>query len=309
MGYDNGRHFSDGLVEEVLESLGVEIVKNGSDEIICYCPLHDNSDTPSFCINAHTGLWICFSGACGRKGSIYTLHSEVAGFPLGKLRPKALEDFDVEDLDPVDDEEVPLFSQETIDLLESWFPGSPGEEYLQGRGLEKETCYKYHIGYDPCREMITVPVYDEHSRPVGLVGRSIEGKRFKNSVDLPRGKVLYNLNNAKRHSSVIVVESSLDVLRLDQAGFPNAVAMLGGSVSQAHQRLLNQYFTKLFVFTDNPRIDEAGGNLGIALARAFKRTTMFCSYPRDNAKDPGDLTDKECRDSIKNALTEFEVMV
>lgn len=309
MGFDDGGHFSEGVVEEVLETLGVEIVRDNGDEIICYCPLHDNNDTPSFCINAHTGLWLCFSGACARRGSIYTLHAEVAGFPLSKLRPKALEDFEVQDLPDIEEEEIPLFDQTIIDTFEEWFPDSEGEKYLQGRGFEKEVCYRYHIGYDPHRRMITVPVYDEHARPVGLVGRSIEGKRFKNSDGLPKGKVLYNLQNAKRYSSVIVVESSLDVLRLDQAGFPNAVAMLGGSVSASHERLLNMYFSKLFVFTDNPRIDEAGANLGISLARAFKRTTMFCSYPRDDAKDPGDLTDKECRDAVKNALTEFEIMV
>ena len=71
---------------QVLESLGVEVKRVGDKEITGKCPVHirtvgkpDNS--PSWSMNATTGLWICFS--CGARGSLSSLLYELSGGDSG----------------------------------------------------------------------------------------------------------------------------------------------------------------------------------------------------------------------------------
>lgn len=83
----------------------------------------------------------------------------------------------------------------------------------------------FDLGYSKNMDMVTVPVHSPDGTPIGLVGRSIKGKSFKNSTNLPKSKTLFNIHRAKKIGDhVIVVESSFDAIRVHQAGFPNVVA-------------------------------------------------------------------------------------
>ena len=158
--------------------------------------------------------------------------------------------------------------------------------------------------------MVTVPVHSPDGIPIGIVGRSIEGKSFKNSTNLPKSKTLFNVHRAKRiGSNVIVVESSFDAIRVHQAGFPNVVATLGGFLSTEQHKLLNRYFNRITVMTD---ADLAGRELGLSIANRLKNKDLLWAsyeygkiYPHD-AKDAGDMTDEEIKICIKNAVSDIE---
>jgi DNA primase len=121
---------------------------------------------------------------------------------------------------------------------------------------------------------------------------------------------MFNLHRAKREGgTIIVVESSFDVIRLWQAGFPNAVATLGGSISDININHLNKYASTIIIMTDN---DAAGKALGNTIAGKLRnknvlwaRYDSLVTYPHD-AKDVGDLTDTEIKQCIKNAIPHFE---
>jgi len=158
--------------------------------------------------------------------------------------------------------------------------------------------------------MVTVPLHSPDGVPVGIIGRSIEGKSFKNSNNLPRNKTMFNLHRAKREGgTIIVVESSFDVIRLWQAGFPNAVATLGGSISDININHLNRYASTVILMTDN---DGAGRMLGKTIAGKLKnKNVLWAKYDHDViyprlAKDVGDMTDEEIKQCIKNAIPHFE---
>ena len=146
--------------------------------------------------------------------------------------------------------------------------------------------------------------------PIGIVGRSIEGKTFKNSTDLPKSKTLFNIHRAKKiGGNVIVVESNFDAIRIHQAGFPNVVATLGGFLSKEQHSLLNKYFNKIIIMTD---ADAAGRELGSAIADKLRNKDILWSsyeygkiYPHD-AKDAGDMTDEEIKACINNAVSNIE---
>jgi len=168
----------------------------------------------------------------------------------------------------------------------------------------------FSMGYSENMGMVTVPLHSPDGIPVGIIGRSITNKKFKNSVNLPRNKTMFNLHRAKREGgTIIVVESSFDVIRLWQAGYPNAVATLGGSISDINIQNLNKYSSTIILMTDN---DSAGRALGNTIANRLKnKNVLWAKYDHNNiypnsAKDVGDMTDEEIKQCIKNAIPHFE---
>jgi DNA primase len=132
---------------------------------------------------------------------------------------------------------------------------------------------------------------------LGFVARTIEGKDFKNTPGLPKGKILFNLHRIKSSGTVYVVESSFDAIRLDQVGFP-AVATLGANVSNSQIRLLEKYFTNVVLIADN---DEAGNIMKDKLVE--KLGSLVTTIRLDKKyKDIGDMEDEE----IKNLEFQFD---
>jgi DNA primase len=161
-----------------------------------------------------------------------------------------------------------------------------GKDYLSYRKISNTSWAKFSLGYSEKQDMVTIPVHSPDGIPLGFVGRSIEGKEFKNTPGLAKSKTLFNLHRVKTSNKVYVVESSFDAIRLDQVGFP-AVATLGATVSNAQIDLLQKYFNDIIVIADN---DEAGGNM---MKRIIERLGSRVSVIKLNKeyKDIGDMDD------------------
>jgi DNA primase len=162
--------------------------------------------------------------------------------------------------------------------------------YFAGRQIVEESMKKFYLGFSEKQDMVTVPVHAPDGMPVGFVGRSIEGKEFKNTPGLPKAKLLFNLHRVKTADKIYVVESSFDAIRLDQCGFP-AVATLGANVSNFQIDLLQKYFNNIIVIADN---DEAGGNMkSRILEKIGSRVTVV--QLNKKYKDIGDMSDDEIK--------------
>jgi DNA primase len=168
----------------------------------------------------------------------------------------------------------------------------------------------FQLGYSPAMEMVITPVHSPDEIPIGIVGRSIVGKTFKNSTNLPKSKTLFNVHRAKKiGSQVIIVESNFDAIRIHQAGFPNVVATLGGFLSTEQHAILNRYFNRIIIMTD---ADKAGRDLGYSISSKLRnKDILWASYSygkiyQHNAKDAGDLTDEEIIMCVKNAVSDIE---
>jgi len=185
--------------------------------------------------------------------------------------------------------EYPEFDTDTVARLnQEALVSHRAAGYLKGRGITKESVEKYKIGYSEKQDMITIPIYSPDGICVGMVGRSIEGKEFKNTPGLPKSRILFNLHRARKHDTVYVVESSFDAIRLDQNGIP-AVATLGANVSRNQIELLTKYFNNAIVVGDN---DDAGkGMQQKILDRLGSRATLINIPSR--FKDIGDMTDDD----------------
>jgi DNA primase len=203
------------------------------------------------------------------------------------------------------------FSTETLERLHADLATNKGAlDYLESRGINKESMKHFALGYSSSMNMVVTPVHSPDGISIGIVGRSIEGKSFKNSTNLPKSKTLFNIHRAKRIGDhVIIVESNFDAIRVYQAGFPNVVATLGGFLSTEQQHLLNRHFNKITIMTDS---DLAGRELGKSISSKLRmKDVLWASYeygkiyPHD-AKDAGDMTDQEIKSCIKNAVSDIE---
>lgn len=327
--------YSEQQARAVLSRIGIDIKSETVHDFLALCPYHGNFDTPSLSVSKQTGKFICFNPSCCEAGTFVELVSFVEKLnPLESTRlimkyaSQTDDDFS-DQLNVVmeDDDTFSPFDSAKIDSLHENIFGSAGERYMLTRGINADTLGYFKVGYSSKQGMVTVPVYSHNDTLVGLVGRSVEGKRFKNSTGLPGARLFFNLNNAKRHSSTaIVVESSFDAMRVHQSGYPNVIATLGGHLSQYKKNLLNRYFTRVIIMTDNDplhyrdrcgqcktkcRGHSPGRELGRSIGDSFSREVFWASYsstevyPR-GVKDASDMTDEEINICIKNAISDVE---
>jgi DNA primase len=191
---------------------------------------------------------------------------------------------------PYDELQIKRLNQQAIDSPRAM-------RYYSGRLINDASVRKFDLGYSEKQDMVTIPVASPDGVSVGFVGRSVEGKDFKNTPGLPKSKVLFNLHRVKTSSKVYVVESSFDAIRLDQCGFP-AVATLGANVSNFQTDLLQKYFNEIYVIADN---DEAGGNMKDKIVERLGSRVTVIKLDKQY-KDIGDMSDE----AIKNLEETFD---
>ena len=173
-----------------------------------------------------------------------------------------------------------------------------GLNYYKTRKIELDSIKNFKLGYSEKQQMVTVPVYSHTNVCVGFVGRSIEGKSFKNSTGLPRNKVLFNLNNVK-YKNIAIVESSFDVIRLWQLNIP-AVATLGATLGKNQIELLRKYSTGIVLASDQ---DQAGMELERKLYNSLKEKHITKIAFPDGIKDIGDMSDEQILTAFKSVAS------
>lgn len=330
--------YSEQQISSVIQELGIDLIGETDAVFLCLCPFHRNTDTPSFAVNKENGTYICFSPACDVHGNLLSLISKITklGFYPAKRMIDRYRDTNANLAYAVQDifdkkQELAPFDINIINRMADSFWNSPAHNYMRNRGFNDETLAHFQIGYSINKGLVAVPVHDWNGIPVGVIGRTIEGKRFENSKELPTRKTLFNANRAKKHGEkVIVVEASFDAMLIHQAGFPNVVATCGGFFTDAHQQLLNRYFNEIIIMTDNDNPDEhtsayckkcentctghnPGRALGIKIADKMRnKRVRWASYDYGiiyphNAKDPGDMTEQERAQCITNSISAAEM--
>jgi len=307
-------------LRSILRSCNVEVVSHTGTDFLCLCPFHHNTDSPAFAVSHSKGLYVCYNQNCNASGTILDLVKQLTSrndfealrfISANKITDEEAFEEGLKDL-LNDKPDFTVFPTQTVEgahmLLMSGAHGA--KDYLLSRNINEEAMEYFQIGFSSIQQMTMVPLHSPDGILVGVIGRSIQGKAFKNSPNLPRNKTLFNLHRAKRQGgTIIVVESSFDAIRLWQAGFPNAVATLGGSISDINIQNLNKYASTIIIMTDN---DAAGKALGNTIATKLKnKNILWARYDHNMvyphlAKDAGDMTDEEIKQCIKNAISHFE---
>ena len=288
-------------VKRVLAGSGTTVESELDADFIIFCPFHNNHRTPAAEVHKTNGMFFCFS--CQKSADLIELvmhtsgrtYFEAARFIKSKEKSSNL----ATEIDRalIKEEQYKPFDELVIKRLHNNLVASDrAKNYFQYRKLTKQSCVKFSLGYSEKQDMVTVPVHSPDGIPLGFVGRSIEGKDFKNTPGLPKSKTLFNLHRVKKSDIVYVVESSFDVIRLDQLDIP-AVATLGANVSGKQIELLQKYFNNILVIADN---DEAGGNMKNRIIEKLGSRVSVIQLNKQY-KDIGDMPDEEIR-SLKSSF-------
>ena len=148
--------------------------------------------------------------------------------------------------------------------------------------------------YDKFWNRVIFPIMDVNNRVIGFGGRVMgDGKpKYLNSPETPifdKSRNLYGLNAARttRKDYLILCEGYMDVISMHQAGFTNAVASLGTSLTSGHASLLKRYTKEVLLIYDSdgagikaalraiPILREAGVNSRVVSLKPYKDPDEF----------------------------------
>lgn len=289
-------------VKRVLTGAGITIEGEVDSDYIFFCPFHSNHRTPAGEVDKNTGIFYCFS--CQHVCDLIELVMHTTSrsyFEAARYIKSKEQNIDIEKqinqqlyVKP----DYIQFDELIIKRLNGQALETPKAiNYFYARRITDQSIKKFDLGYSEKQDMVTIPVHSPDGMCVGFVGRSIEGKDFKNTPGLPKAKLLFNLNRVKNSDKVYIVESSFDAIRLDQVGLP-AVATLGANISNTQTELLKKYFNNIIVIADN---DEAGGNMKKRLLEKLGSRISVINID-SKYKDVGDMQDED----IKNLEYRFD---
>jgi DNA primase len=289
----------------------------------CYlrgrCPLPNHaskSSHHSFIVNTEKNAWACHSNSCvaGRGGRIGgNVLDLVASMEICSIREAALR---LQDWFSVSGDSV---RRQTGDGTEPRMPPSIRSErsepvsaisaehnpplsfrlrnidvhhpYLAERRISPETAEHFEIGFFRGRGYmegrIVIPIHSEDGRLVAYAGRSLvtTEPRYRFPPRFHKSLVLFNLHRAAPHGkTVVVVEGFFDCLNVHQAGLPCVVALMGCSLSQHQERLLQNHFEQVVLLLDG---DKAGRTAGAAIAARLcsRISTRLIEIPAGSQPD------------------------
>lgn len=287
-------------VAHVLQTAGVELIRIGDREITGRCPVHvrvvgREDRSPSWSINASTGLWICFS--CGARGTLSSLLRELSGDEsisaqqflvnagMSRLTAGSSDQSDA----PVVVDRDAFFSFERV-----------SNKRCQGRNLDPDIVHRFGVRWNPSHKSWAIPIIS----PLGQLQGWQEKKPgwVRNyPVGVKKGHTLFGIERV-RSRTVILVESPLDVVRF--AGVfdkPNAVASFGATVSDEQRRLLTHVADRVIIAMDNDEAGLASSKHLYKMLDTPRRGIRWWNYRGMGVKDIGDMTDEQIEQGMKMA--------
>lgn len=332
--------YDEQTIENVIVALGLDVEEASYNDWLILCPYHNNTNDPSMTVSKEKGIFYCLNPSCNEAGTLIELvqHVEQVDF----LRAQRFIDNNSsggkENLEKAVEKlfkqnTMPTFSRDTIDRMhQDLLESDRAMTYMRGRGFNDETIKYFKFGYSSKQDMIATPMHDIRGNPVGVIGRTLEGKRFKNSQGLPVRQTLFNAHRATRASNVVIInESNFDAARVHQAGFPNVVASLGGNLSEMKiVQLARNFQDGIIIMTDDDKVQvyedcarcrrsgkllcvghQPGLELGKKISKVLNHINIYWAYTGEGkkrlfAKDAGDMTDDQIRTVIENKISDAE---
>jgi len=289
-------------VKRILTGSGIDIEAEYGTDYIIFCPYHNNNRTPAGEVSKDHGMFFCFGCQTTKTLIEFVMYTsnrtyfEAVRYIKSKEQETSIEESINKTL--INKPEFIQYDELLIKRLNNQALESPRAiRYFEGRKITKDSIDKFSLGYSEKQDSVTIPIHSPDGMCIGFVARTVEGKEFKNTPGLPKGKILFNLHRIKTSNIVYVVESSFDAIRLDQVGFP-AVATLGANVSAAQIKLLEKYFNSIVLIADN---DDAGIIMRDKLIEKLG-PVVTSVYIDKKYKDIGDMDD----DSIKRLEFQFD---
>lgn len=302
-------------MERVLGRLGIDPVQTRGSEILALCPGHKEitgkeDNHPSWWINAETGAHICFS--CGFKGSIWSLIATVQGLKdaNGLLDYADAKDwlylsFDNISLGSSEDDdqdsesifkEVPTMGESRLALFTL-----PPENALKARGFTYQAAEYHQMLWDPkFSNWITVIRDPYTNKLLGWQEKGFKRRYFRNYPQgVQKSTTLFGLNRYTG-GRMIVVESPLDVVRLESVGISGGVSTYGSMISATQLNLIRGADEIVFAL-DNDESGLAASKSMLEKSIQLGFEAWFFNYSHTEMKDVGGMSRQEILTGLANA--------
>ena len=175
-------------------------------------------------------------------------------------------------------------------------------KYLKTKGYTDEVISKAGLisiderngVYDKFWNRVMFPIMDVNNRVIGFGGRVMGDAKPKylnspETIVFDKSRNLYGLNRARtsRKPYFLICEGYMDVISLHQAGFSNAVASLGTSLTEGHASLIKRYVNEAYLTYDS---DEAGTKAALRAVPILKAAGITAKVIRmEPYKDPDEF--------------------
>ena len=178
------------------------------------------------------------------------------------------------------------------DLIDAMAAKGYAKNELLTLGLAKNSA-KGRV-YDQFRNRVMFPIIDIRGNIVAFGGRIMDdGKpKYLNSPESPvfsKSHNLFALNYAKKAQGrrLILAEGYMDVIALHQAGFSQAVASLGTSLTADQAKLMKRFADEVIISYD---ADNAGQTAAARAADSLKNAELSIKILKiPGAKDPDEF--------------------
>jgi DNA primase len=316
-------------MEAVLEHYGVVLRRINKTALRGMCPLPTHgSETSKASFGADTAknVWACQSQSCvkargGRKGgnvldfvaAMESCNVRVAALILQKrfmsegseIQNRAAAsppELVAEKKKPVGEREQPDDRGVVNNPLPFALRGiDSSHPYLVHRGIKQETAEHFGVGFYTGKGLmsgrIVIPIHNKKGEMVAYAGRTLDEtatERYKLPPGFNKTLELYNLHRAFQSNDkgqVIVVEGFFDAIKLFQAGFPCAVALMGSSLSDVQAEKLAA-FDRVILMLDG---DEAGREAAPKIAAELARRLLVRIATVPEGKQPDLLSTEEIK--------------
>lgn len=284
---------------ELLKSAGVSLKSVGDREITGLCPVHArvtgrDDRSPSWSINAKTGLWICFS--CGSRGTLSMLLSELVGSTSTWDIQKFLIQNSINRLTKPDDVE----QEPVVNIHEFSKFKRVSDKMCARRNLDPDLVYQYGVRWNSEHKSWAIPIISPTAELKGWQEKKTGWVR-NYPMGVVKSATLFGIERF-RVNTIVLVESPLDVVRFASVySSPQAVASFGAHVSDIQLELLTTVAERVIIAMDN---DEAGMKANQSIYRRIwtpRRGLKWWNYKGMDVKDIGDMTDEQIEQGLTTA--------
>jgi DNA primase len=185
-------------------------------------------------------------------------------------------------------------------------------ETIEATGL----CKRNDRGwYDFFRGRITFPIRDARGRIVGFGARLLDpeakAQKYVNSAEgllFHKSKLLYGVDRLaqsqqlKSTGRVLLMEGYTDVIAAHEAGFDNAVAPLGTSLTREQVALAHRYGEGVTLVLDGDEAGVSAAERGVNVVLEMGVDAKVAVLP--GGKDPFDMLRKDGPEAFAKVLTE-----
>lgn len=302
---------------KLLQDMGFHVNMDGT--VQCPCPIHGGDNPTGFSYSADIDRWRCWTHQCHEEYGtdivgLIAAHNQVSrkkAYLLYKNSIANIKDDIV--FTPEEGRRKIVFPERFFDDKHFFAP------YLFSRGISQEIIEQFRIfryladTRKPLFGRECIPIINVKDEIVGFAGRRTEvlnEETDKKWLYVPKGislgRTLFNIQNIDTSLDyVILVEGTLDVLKLHQNGIKNVVSSFTCSLGKFQKDiLLNKGIKRIIVLFDK---DEAGDK---GFESIQSRYSLFFKVIDgrnllEGFGDPADMDNEYIKNEFKRQLNDL----